>query len=117
MTPLTYIPGVIVNKITFTNGGSLLKMSIAPEKLDTFCDALRAAKSPSGWVNLKIVDLREPHRSQRTGAVVATHALCVDTYGQENHPRPMSREEVQQKLAPAKEAAKSAEPEEDQIPF
>jgi hypothetical protein len=79
MAQKTYINGVFLNEIEFKDGGSLLKMSIPSDKIESVCDQLRAA-TKDGWCSLVISRMREPMVSVKTGRRVATHSLAVDSW-------------------------------------
>ena len=101
----TFINGVFINEREFSNGGSILKISIPEDKIDALAAQLKF-NATGGWSRLVIQKNRNPTVSKTTGKVVSTHSLSVDDW------KPDQTRRDQPQPAPAKE-----QPQSDDVPF
>ena len=74
-----YINDVFLNEVVFSDGGSIIKVSISADKIESFANQLKANAS-NGYVNLKIAKNRQPVISKKNGRIIATHSLSVDNW-------------------------------------
>ena len=108
MSQKTYINGPLINEYTFKDGGSILKFNIAADKIDDFALQLKSA-ARDGWSRLVIQQNRNPVLSKKTGKVVATHSMSVDTW------QPTQGQSAPQRPAPQRPAPDRSVP--DDVPF
>ena len=59
----TFINGIFIKEQKFSNGGSILKMSVIADKL---IEELSKYKNASGYVNIDICQKREPDQKGNT---------------------------------------------------
>ena len=90
MADKTFINGVFIREHQFKDGGSILKVSIALDKVDSLCEQLKFNARKDGLIRLQIWANKKPTIGKE-GRVIATHSLSVDTW-----------EPSQGKAAPAK---------------
>jgi len=113
----TYINGVFITEFTFPNGGTALKLSFPLDKVDAMAQAIKD-NAKDGWTRLAISKTLNPMLSKKTGKVISTHSLYVDTYNPEQQE---SGGYVQPSEAPAKFAAMKqvveTEKQNDDVPF
>lgn len=116
MSQKTYINGPLINEYVFNDGGSILKFSIAADKIDEFAAQLKSA-AKDGWVRLSIQKNLKPMLSKKTGKPISTHSISVDTWQpnqpnqqrQAPHPAPANRT-IPRPAAPAPAKDDSDEP-------
>jgi hypothetical protein len=58
-------------EVKFSNGGSLIELSI---KVDELIESLKSLEHQKGWVNLQIIKRKEPSEKG------ATHYVSVNTW-------------------------------------
>jgi hypothetical protein len=75
----TFINGVFINEREFSNGGSILKISIPEDKIDALAAQLRFIAT-DGWARLAISKNQKPSISKTTGKIISTHSLSVDDW-------------------------------------
>ena len=97
----TYINGVFITEYTSPEGWKVLKLSFPLDKVDAMAKAIKD-NAKDGWTKLAISKTLNPMLSKKTGKVISTHSLYVDTYVPEQQE---SGGYVQPAEAPAKFAA------------
>lgn len=112
----TYINGPLINEHVFNDGGSILKFSIAADKVDEFAAQLKSA-AQDGWVRLVVQKSRSPQLSKKTGKVIATHNMSVDTWKPGLQGAGPAIPQRQQAAPAGARIAKPAADDQDSVPF
>lgn len=111
-TPKTYINSIFINEHTFSDGGSILKLSIPEERIDELASQLKT-NATGGWARLVIAKNRLPTVSKKTGKVISTHNVSVDTW------QPSAKQDAPapSRPAPQSPAARASAAVPDDVPF
>ena len=68
-----YLPGVWIREKQFSNGGSVLNVSVKRESIPELVKLLNAAAAETGWARLVIASRKNPDEK-------STHSIFVDTW-------------------------------------
>lgn len=116
MSQKTYINGPLINEHVFNDGGSILKFSIAADKIDEFAAQLKSA-AKDGWTRLNIQKNLKPMLSKKTGKPISTHSISVDTWQPNQQQAPAPAPANRTIPRPAAPRPAPAQQEEDSVPF